>query len=137
MDEVIGGTCSRRRAAVPLISGFAFLGLLLCAVGVYGLVSYSVAQRTYEIGIKIALERPRQNILFTFLRQARRLALLGLGIEVTGALILTRFLASLLFGIETVNTATFLAVAALLIAVIFVATVIPARRAARWTRLWR
>ena len=131
MDEVIGGNISRRRAAVPLISGFAFLGLLLCAVGVYGLVSYSVAQRTYEIGIKIALGASRQNVLFTFLRQAGRLALLGLGIGVTGALILTRFLASLLFGIETVDAATFLAVAALLIAVIFVATVIPARRAAR------
>ncbi len=131
MEEVVGVSVSGRRAAVPLISGFAFLGLLLSAVGIYGLVSYSVAQRTYEIGVRMALGASPREVLATFLRQAGRLAFLGLGIGVAAALILTRLLASLLFEVEAADGATFLAVATLLIAVAFVATVIPARHATR------
>jgi putative ABC transport system permease protein len=131
MEQVINASVSGRRAAVPVLAGFAVLGLLLSAAGIYGLVSYSVAQQTYEIGIRIALGASSVNVLSAFLKQAGRLTLFGLAFGIGAALLLTRLLKSLLFGVEAADLPTFLAVAGLLISVMFVATLVPARRAAR------
>lgn len=96
-----------------------------------GLVSYSVAQQTYEIGIRIALGASSVTVLSAFLKQAGRLTLFGLAFGIGAALLLTRLLKSLLFGVEAADLPTFLAGAGLLISVMFVATLVPARRAAR------
>jgi putative ABC transport system permease protein len=110
---------------------FAVLGLLLAAIGVFGLVSYSVAQRTNEIGVRMALGAQKQDVVGMILRQGLRLLLVGLVIGIAGALAITRFLSSLLYGVKPTDPLTFIAVSLILIVVALLACYIPARRAAK------
>jgi len=120
-----------RRYPSYLIGSFAALALTLAVVGLYGLLSYSVAQRTREIGIRAALGAQRRDILQLVLRDGVVTSVLGVGIGVVIALALTRLMTSLLFGVEPRDWATFSSVSLLLLAVALAASAIPARRAMR------
>jgi predicted permease len=119
------------RSTASLFAIFAALALALGAVGIYGVISYSVAQRTREIGIRMALGARRQEVLLLIVGQCARLALLGVAIGLTGALLLTRLMASLLYGVGTADPATYAGVAILLVVVALAASYLPARRAMR------
>jgi len=119
------------RSIASIFSIFAALALTLGAVGIYGVISYSVAQRTREIGIRIALGARRPEVLLLILRQSALLALAGIGIGLVGAFFLTRLMASLLYGVSAADPATYFAVSVLLIAVALAASYLPARRAMR------
>jgi putative ABC transport system permease protein len=131
MDELLSDSLSRSRFTMFLLGLFAGLALLLTAVGVYGVIAYSVAQRTHEIGIRMALGAQRGNVLGLVLGQGTKLTLLGVGIGVVLALALTHFMASLLYGVASADPLTFLAVSLLLCAVAFIASYLPARNATR------
>src|SRR5205085_7069171 len=105
--------------------------LTLAAVGIYGVMAYLVAQRTHEIGIRIALGAQTGKVLRIVIGQGMRMALAGIGIGLGASLVLTRLMASLLFGVSATDTATFAAVALFLAGVALVASFVPARRAAR------
>ena len=110
---------------------FSTLSLILAALGIYGVISYSVAQRTNEIGIRMALGAQGSNILRLVGATGIRLALAGTAIGAAGAFALTRVLSGLLFGVSSVDAVTFAAMAAALIAVTLIACYIPARRASK------
>ncbi|HET7101611.1 MAG TPA: FtsX-like permease family protein, partial [Terriglobia bacterium] len=125
-----------RSVAVPrfltlFLGMFASLAVLLAAVGLYGLVSYSVSLRTRELGIRMALGAEKRDLVRMVMGQGLRLTLVGVAIGIAGALALTRFLASLLYGVKPTDPLTFIAVSLILIAVALVACYIPARRAAK------
>jgi putative ABC transport system permease protein len=117
------------RSTSALFGVFAALALLLGSVGIYGVVSYSVAQRTREIGIRMALGARRQEVLFLVVGQGVKLALAGVAIGVVGGLMLTRLMSGLLYGVHATDPMTYGAVAVLLLVVAFAACFIPARRA--------
>ncbi|HEX3249622.1 MAG TPA: ABC transporter permease [Pyrinomonadaceae bacterium] len=119
------------RSLMLLFTAFALLGLILGAVGIYGIVSYSVTQRTHEIGIRMALGARAGNVLSLILKNGLALVLTGIVIGVGSALMLTRFLATLLFGIEPTDSVTFLVVSATFFLIAMVAASIPALRATR------
>ncbi len=131
MDRLISDSVSPRRFSSALVAIFAGLALLLAAVGVYGVMSYTVSQRTQEIGVRMALGAQMSSVRRMILGQTLRLTLLGVGLGLAGALVVARFLTSLLFGVGTYDPVTFLGVAGLLIAVALAASYIPARRAMR------
>lgn len=131
MQQVVSDSVATRRFQMGLLALFASLALMLAAVGIYGLVSYSVSQRTHEIGIRIALGAKREHVLRLVLRQTLRLAAGGVVLGIGGALILTRFLSSLLFGVSPNDPLTFVAVSMLLAGVATAASFIPAWRATR------
>jgi predicted permease len=120
-----------RRYPSYLIGSFASLALILAMVGLYGLISYSVLQRTREIGIRVTLGAQRADILRMIVRQGIRAVLAGVGIGIVAALALTRLLGSLLYGVTSSDWLTFSSVALLLVLVAFAACSIPARRATR------
>jgi predicted permease len=119
------------RSVMWLVGGFAALALLLGAVGLYGVIAYSVSQRTREIGIRMALGAQRGDVMRHVVRQGGFLTGVGLVVGVIAALALTRFLASLLYGVKPADPAIFTAVSAVLTAVALLASYIPARRAAK------
>ena len=127
----IAEAVSGPRSTASLFSLFAGLALLLGAVGIYGVISYSVAQRTREIGIRIALGARRHEVLMMILRQGARLAFAGVAIGLLGALLLTQLMASLLYGVGARDPMTYAAVAILLVSVALAASYLPARRATR------
>jgi putative ABC transport system permease protein len=129
MDGLLSDSVSPRRFSATLIGIFAALALLLAAVGIYGVMSYTVGQRTQEIGVRMALGAQMGNVRRMILGQTLRLTLVGVGIGLAGAFAVARFLASLLFGVGMYDPLTFLGVAMLLIAVSLAASYIPARRA--------
>jgi putative ABC transport system permease protein len=131
MTEVMDASVAEPRFRTVLLGLFGTLALVLAAVGIFGMISYSVARRTQEIGIRIALGAARVDVLKLVVGQGCRLALLGVGIGIVGSLALTRFLSSLLYGVTATDPLTFIAVSALLIAVAIFATYLPARRAAK------
>jgi putative ABC transport system permease protein len=110
---------------------FAGLAVMLAGVGVYGVMAYSVARRTHEIGIRMALGAQRQDVIRLVLRRGVWLALFGLSLGLAGALGLTRFLASLLYGVKPTDPVTFFLVSLVLASVAFLATYLPARRATK------
>jgi putative ABC transport system permease protein len=112
-----------------LLGLFAGTAMILAAVGIYGLLSYSVSQRTHEIGVRIAVGALRRDVLKLVMGQGVRLAAVGLAAGVLGALALTRLMASLLFGVTATDPATFATVAPLMMAVVLLACFVPARRA--------
>jgi putative ABC transport system permease protein len=129
MDQLLADSLSRSRFTTLLLGIFSVVALVLAAVGVYGLIAYSVTQRTQELGIRIALGAQRRDVLRLVLAQGTRLTLLGVAIGVSGALALSRLLATLLFGVSATDPLTFAGVAALLAIVALAACFIPARRA--------
>jgi predicted permease len=131
MDQVFSESLERRRLYVVLFVVFACVALLLAAAGIYGVVSYSVTQRTREMGIRVALGAERMDILRIIVLQAAKLALAGELVGILVALAVTRLMTSMLFGITAVDPRTFAGVALLLSVVAFLACYIPARRAMR------
>ena len=131
MEDVISATAQQRRFVLVLFQGFALVALVLAAAGIYGVLAGSVAERTREIGIRSALGASRSGLLGLVLRQGVVLSALGLGLGSAGALLLTRFLRKLLFGVEPQDPLTFAAVVVVLSLVALLACWIPALRATR------
>jgi predicted permease len=131
MQDRLHNSLARQRFSGTLLGAFAALALLLAAVGLYGVLSYLVTQSTRDIGILVALGARRENILNLVVRQGMQLTLIGIFAGMLGAFALTRIIASMLFGVTPTDITTFMAVPALLAAVAFAATVIPAWRASK------
>ncbi len=130
-DDVLARESSTRRFNAVLFSIFAALALVLAVTGVYGVLAYSVSQRTHEVGIRMALGAGHRDVLRLFMGHGMRLVLLGLVIGLGGAFALTRLMSSLLFGVSTTDAVTFVAVAVGLMLVGVFACYLPARRATR------
>jgi len=128
LGTVVSGSLEAPRSTMLLFAIFAALALLLGAVGIYGVISYSVAQRTPEIGIRLALGAQKSDVLRWVMGQGVRVALGGVGLGIVGALGLTRFLSSLLYGVKPADPLTFIVVSLILTSVALLATYIPARR---------
>ncbi|HXU39696.1 MAG TPA: ABC transporter permease [Blastocatellia bacterium] len=131
MDQLLSDSLSQRRLSVMLMGVFAAAAMVLAAVGLYGVISYSVAQRTHEIGIRMALGASPSDIFKTTVGQGMLLTLAGLGLGLAGAFALTRVMAGLLFGVTATDPATFAAVTLLLAGVALGACFVPARRATK------
>ena len=127
VDEAVAGP----RSTASLFTFFATLALLLGAVGIYGVISYSVAQRTGEIGIRMALGARRREVLLLVVGESTRLAVIGVVIGLVGALLLTRLMVSELYGVGPTDPATYAGVAMLVVIVAMAASYLPARRAMR------
>ena len=131
MDEVVSNSFAARRLSMILLGVFAALALVLACVGIYGVISYLVGQRTHEIGVRLALGAQRGDVLRLVIGHGARMALIGVAIGVGAALGLTRLMANQLFGVSAHDPLTFAGVAMLLIIVAVAACYIPARRALR------
>jgi predicted permease len=131
MEDVVDDQLYRERALSALASFFSLLTLVLACLGLYGILSYAVARRTREIGIRMALGARKGNVIFGVLRQGMTLALIGCGLGVLLAIALTRVLSSLLYGVTPTDPVTFVVTVLLLGAVALVSCWLPARRAAR------
>jgi predicted permease len=131
MDQIVSGSLERRRFVLMLLGTFAGLALLLAMVGIYGVLSYSVGQRTREFGIRMALGAQQYQLLLMVLNQSVRRLIVGLTVGVAGALAVTRLMGSLLFGIGPTDALTFSLMAAILLLVALIASYIPARRVAK------
>ncbi|MBL8190479.1 MAG: ABC transporter permease [Acidobacteria bacterium] len=119
------------RAVAALLTAFGLLALTLAAIGIYGVMSYSVAQRTREVGIRMALGAQRSDVLRLMLRQGMTLAAIGMAIGLTAAFVLTRLLANLLYGVSSTDAVAFIGVTLALGLVVMIACLIPASRAAK------
>lgn len=131
MEAIVSDSLASHRSTMALFISFAAAAILLGAVGIYGLVSYSVSQRTYEIGVRMAIGATKGDVMSMILGQSLKVAALGIGVGVVAAILLTRFLASLLYGVGTTDPLTFFAVVAFLLVTALVASCIPAWRAAQ------
>jgi len=131
MNEILAEELAERRVEMSLLAAFAGLGLLMAALGIYGVLSYVVTQRTPELGIRLALGAQPHDVLRLVLRQGMRLAVAGIGLGVLAALLLTRLIKSLLVDVSVTDPLTFAGVALLLALVALLACFIPARRATK------
>jgi putative ABC transport system permease protein len=131
MQEIVSNSVAEPRFRTMLLGGFALTALVLAAVGVYGLISFSVAQRTREIGIRVALGARPAQVTRPIVREGLTLALIGIALGLAGAAFATRLLSALLFGVEATDPLTFAGVAVLLLAVALLASYLPSRRALR------
>jgi len=131
MAEHMGAATFVQRIGAWLLSLFGALALVLAAVGLYGVLSYSVAQRTREIGVRVALGASRRNVLGLVVGRAMRLTAIGLGVGLLFAAGVGQLLRSQIFGVSPLDPVTFVVVILLLTAVAFLAAWLPARRAAR------
>ncbi|HEV2299041.1 MAG TPA: ABC transporter permease [Candidatus Acidoferrales bacterium] len=131
MDQIISQSLETRRFAMILLAVFAVLALLLSSIGIYGVISYVVGQRTHEIGIRVALGAQRSDVLKIVLGQATRLALMGVVIGLAASAALTRLMAKILYGVSASDPLTFAFVAVVLLGVALLACYVPARRAMR------
>ncbi|MGH9745059.1 MAG: ADOP family duplicated permease, partial [Candidatus Acidiferrales bacterium] len=131
LNELLSDSLSGRRFSMEMVGLFALTALLLAGLGIYGVISYIVSERTHEIGIRLALGAQRQNILRMVLRQGLGLAVAGAAIGLVSAVIVAHLMTGLLFGVRPTDPLTFVGVAAVFIGVALVACYIPARRAVR------
>jgi ABC-type antimicrobial peptide transport system permease subunit len=131
MDQVLAGALAPRRLSMILLGVFASLALVLACVGIYGVVSYLVGQRTHEIGVRVALGAQRSDVMRLVLGEGAKLALVGVSAGLAAAFGLTRLMANQLFGVTAHDPLTYAGVAVLLMAVALLACYIPARRAMR------
>jgi putative ABC transport system permease protein len=131
MEELLARSVGERRLSMMLLSLFSGIALVLASVGIYGVMSYSVTERSRELGVRIALGADRGDVLRLVLRQGMRLAILGIGIGLAAALALTRLIESQLYGVTATDPGTFALVAGVLAATALVANLIPAVRATR------
>jgi putative ABC transport system permease protein len=131
MDERLSDSVAQRRFQMLLLGVFAAVALVIAAVGIYGVISYTVSQHTQEIGIRMALGAQASDVLRMVIGQGMRLALIGMALGVAAALALTRVMRTLLFNVSATDPATFALIALLLVGVAFIASYVPARRAAK------
>ena len=131
MDDLIGDSVAPRRLNFVLVSAFAAVALILTAAGLYGVMSYLVAQRTREIGVRMALGASRRQVLALVLREAGTMTLFGMGLGIAGALALTRSMTAMLFGVSAANPLIYASMSLLLAAVALLAVAVPASRATR------
>jgi putative ABC transport system permease protein len=131
IDELISDSLAERRFQLFLLGLFAALALVLAAVGIYGLISFTTGQRTHEIGVRMALGAGTRDILKMIVGEGAMLVAAGLGLGLVGAFVLTRSLSSFLFGISTTDVVTYAGVSLFLGIVALLACYVPARRATR------
>ncbi len=131
MDQLLSESVAQPRFYTLLLGIFAGIALVLASVGIYGVVSYSVAQRTHEIGVRLALGAQAGDVLRLVLRQGMTLTFVGVAIGLAAALLLTRVMSSLLFGVSTIDPVIFILISLLLVTVALIACYIPARRATK------
>jgi putative ABC transport system permease protein len=128
MEQLLNLSMAQRRLTLTLLASLAVLALLLAAVGIYGVISYSVRQRTHELGIRLALGAQTRDVLALILKQGLKLTLSGIGLGLVAAFALTRWLESLLFEVRPNDALTFAAIALLLLLVALLACWLPAMR---------
>ena len=131
MENIVSDAVTQPRFNLILLGIFGGIALLLSSSGIYGVMAYTVSQRTHEIGIRMALGAPAGNVLRMVMGQGLRLTVIGIGLGLLASFLLTRYLSSLLFGISATDAPTFVVVALFLTGVALVACFVPARRAAR------
>jgi len=131
MQQLLANSRSGRRFNLILLTGFALVALVLAMVGIYGVMSYTVAQRTHEIGIRVAVGAQSRDVFRMVIGQGMILAMIGVAFGLAGAFALTRLMTSMLFGVEPTDPATFISIAVLLTGVALVACYIPSRRATK------
>jgi putative ABC transport system permease protein len=131
LAEMRGQTLATRRFALVLLGALSTLALILAAVGIYSLMSYTVTQRTSEIGIRMALGAGTRDVFRLIVGNALRLVAVGVGVGIVAALVATRVLASLLYGVAATDPSTFVGICALIAGVALVASWLPARRATK------
>jgi putative ABC transport system permease protein len=131
MDEILAESVATRRFSMYLFAAFALIALGLAAIGIYGVMAQSVTQRVQEIGVRMALGARPKDILSMILGQGTWLTVIGVIAGLTGAMIVSRFLRALLFGVQPIDPITYVAVTLVLIVVALFASYIPARRAAK------
>jgi putative ABC transport system permease protein len=130
LQSVVSASTARSRSMMWVFVSFGCLALLLAVIGTYGTVSYSTAQRTYEMGVRVALGATRTSIFFMVLRQSLTLAAVGLALGVPASLALNRMLTRFLYGVSSTDAATLAAVSLLMVVVALAGGYFPARRAA-------
>lgn len=129
MEHIVQSSIASKRFTMALLAVFAGLALLLAGIGIYGVLSYLVGQRTREIGIRIALGAARRDVLGMILTEGAWMTLIGIGVGVAAALALTQLMSSVLFGVKPTDLVTFLFVVLVLCSIAFLACYLPARRA--------
>jgi len=131
MDQKLSAAMSQPRFRTSLVALFALTALLLACIGIYGVISYSVAQRTHEIGIRMALGAQKQNVMYMIIKQGVLLTTIGVALGIAASYFLTRLMSSLLFGVAPNDLVTFVFGAGLLVATALLGTYLPARRATK------
>jgi putative ABC transport system permease protein len=131
MNEVIADSLAQQRFSMILLDAFAVVALLLASLGLYGVISYLVGQRTHELGIRLALGAQRKDVLRLVLGHGMKMALGGVALGLLAAVGLTRLLSKMLYGVSSTDPATFAVIALLLVMVALLACLVPARRATK------
>jgi putative ABC transport system permease protein len=129
MEQWVAGNAAQPRLNSVLLGIFAGVALLIAAVGIYGVLSYSVNQRTREIGVRMALGAPRHEVLRMIVGEGMRMGIAGIAVGLAGAVAVSRALSSMLFGVQARDPLTFASVAGILVAIALAACYFPARRA--------
>src|SRR5437667_12330095 len=131
MEKIVADSIAQPRLSMLLMGSFGALALILAAVGIYGLLSYAVTQRTQELGIRMALGAQLSDVLSLVMKQGMTLAVIGAAIGLVGAFALTRLIRTLLFGVTATDASTFILVSGVLLSVALLACYLPARRATK------